>query len=69
PDSLLSLVRDRGCFPLKGALYVFRANLADIVKIVWWEGSGVCIYPNDWKNRSSAGPASVTPGTMPSFGH
>ncbi|RVO85373.1 transposase, partial [Sinorhizobium meliloti] len=24
--------------------YVFRAKRADRVKIVWWDGSGVCLY-------------------------
>ncbi|MBY3390899.1 IS66 family insertion sequence element accessory protein TnpB [Rhizobium laguerreae] len=27
-----------------GSLYVFRAKRADRVKIVWWDGSGVCLY-------------------------
>ncbi|MGO6831561.1 IS66 family insertion sequence element accessory protein TnpB, partial [Rhizobium ruizarguesonis] len=44
PDSLLSLVRDAGSDPFNGALYVFRAKRADRVKIVWWDGSGVCLY-------------------------
>ncbi|MCJ9674462.1 IS66 family insertion sequence element accessory protein TnpB [Neorhizobium sp. SHOUNA12A] len=44
PDSLLSLVRDAGGDPFNGALYVFRAKRADRVKIVWWDGSGVCLY-------------------------
>ena len=26
------------------ALYVFRSKRADRVKIVWWDGSGVCLY-------------------------
>ena len=43
-DSLLSLVRDAGSDPFNGALYVFRAKRADRVKIVWWDGSGVCLY-------------------------
>ncbi|KAA9382329.1 IS66 family insertion sequence element accessory protein TnpB [Neorhizobium galegae] len=47
PDSLLSLVRDAGSDPFNGALYVFRAKRADRVKIVWWDGSGVCLYAND----------------------
>lgn len=38
PDSLFSLVRDAGNDTFNGALYVFR------VKIVWWDGSGVCLY-------------------------
>ena len=44
PDSLLSLVRDAGSDPFSGALYVFRAKRADRIKIVWWDGSGVCIF-------------------------
>ena len=44
PDSLLSLVRDGGHDPFSGALYVFRAKRADRVKIVWWDGSGICLY-------------------------
>lgn len=47
PDSLLSLVRDAGSDPFNGSLYVFRAKRADRVKIVWWDGSGVCLYSND----------------------
>lgn len=44
PDGLLALVRDAGSDPFDGALYVFRAKRADRIKIVWWDGSGVCLY-------------------------
>ena len=44
PDSLMSLVRDTGNDPFNGALYVFRAKRADRVQVVWWDGSGVCLY-------------------------
>ncbi|MFT5130345.1 MAG: transposase [Rhodothermales bacterium] len=44
PDSLLAIVRDAGNDPYNGALYVFRAKRADRIKIVWWDGSGVCLY-------------------------
>jgi transposase len=43
-DGLLALVRDAGSDPFDGALYVFRAKRADRVKIVWWDGSGACLY-------------------------
>jgi transposase len=43
PDSLLSLVRDAGSDPFSGALYIFRAKRADRIKIVWRDGSGVCL--------------------------
>ena len=43
-DGLLSLVRDAGSDPFDGALYIFRAKRADRIKIVFWDGSGVCLY-------------------------
>ena len=39
---LISLVRDAGADPFDGSLYVFRAKRADRIKIVWWDGSGLC---------------------------
>ena len=44
PDGLMALVRDVGADPFNGALYVFRAKRADRIKIVWWDGSGLCLY-------------------------
>lgn len=44
PDGLVALVRDTGADPFCGALYVFRAKRADRVKIVWWDGSGLCLF-------------------------
>lgn len=37
-------MRDAGSDPFNGSLYVFRAKRADRIKIVWWDGSGVCLY-------------------------
>lgn len=44
PDGLVSLVRDAGADPFDGSLYVFRAKRSDRIKIVWWDGSGLCVY-------------------------
>ncbi|RUV50165.1 transposase [Mesorhizobium sp. M5C.F.Ca.IN.020.29.1.1] len=44
PLSLMALVRDGGVDPFDGSLYVFRPKTADRVKIVWWDGSGVCLH-------------------------
>jgi len=44
PDGLMAPVRDTGADPFSGALYVFRAKRADRVKIVWWDGSGLCLF-------------------------
>jgi transposase len=56
PDSLLSLVRDAGSDPFSGALYVFRAKRADRVKIVWWDGTGVCLFSKRLEKSSFCWP-------------
>lgn len=43
PDGLFGLERDAGADPFDGALYVFRAKRADRIKIVWWDGTGLCL--------------------------
>jgi transposase len=43
-SGLLALVQDSGADPFSGALYVFRSKRADRVKIVWWDGSGLCLF-------------------------
>ena len=43
PVSLMALLREGGVNPFNGSLYVFRSKRADRVKIVWWDGSGVCL--------------------------
>jgi transposase len=55
PDGLAALVRDTGADPFSGALYVFRAKRADRVKIVWWDGSGLCLFASGWTKTGSAG--------------
>jgi transposase len=33
--------------PFSGAVYVFRAKRADRVKVVFWDGTGLCLFSND----------------------
>jgi transposase len=33
-----------GADPFSGAVYVFRAKRADRVKLVFWDGTGVCLF-------------------------
>ena len=44
PDGLVSLVRDAGADPFNGSLYVFRSKRADRIKVVWFDGSGLCLF-------------------------
>lgn len=44
-EGLAALVRETmGTDPFSGAVYVFRAKRADRVKLVYWDGTGVCLF-------------------------
>jgi transposase len=44
-DGLAALVREEmRADPFSGAIYVFRAKRADRVKLVFWDGTGVCLF-------------------------
>lgn len=30
--------------PFSGTVFVFRAKRADRIKLVWWDGSGICLF-------------------------
>jgi transposase len=43
-DSLAALVQEAlGADPFSGTVYVFRAKRIDRVKLLWWDGSGLCL--------------------------
>lgn len=44
-EGLAALVREAmGADPFCGSVYVFRAKRADRVKLIWWDGTGVCLF-------------------------
>ena len=44
-EGLAALVREvMQVDPFDGAIYVFRAKRADRVKLVFWDGTGVCLF-------------------------
>jgi hypothetical protein len=44
-EGLAALVREvMRADPFDGAIYVFRAKRADRVKLVFWDGTGVCLF-------------------------
>ena len=44
-DGLAALVREiMQADPFDGAIYVFRAKRADRVKLMFWDGTGVCLF-------------------------
>lgn len=44
PDALAALVSaDYGGDAFSGVIYVFRAKRADWIKLIWWDGTGLCL--------------------------
>jgi hypothetical protein len=44
-EGLAALVREQmAADPFCGTVYVFRAKRADRVKLVFWDGTGVCLF-------------------------
>lgn len=44
-EGLAALVREAmAADPFSGTVYVFRARRADRVKLIYWDGSGVCLF-------------------------
>jgi len=64
-DGLAALVqevlRDN---PYSGAIYVFRAKRANRVKLLWWDGSGICMLTKRLENGQFRWPA-IADATMP----
>lgn len=51
-EGLAALVRETmGCNPFDGAIYVFRAKRADRIKLVFWDGTGVCLFAKRLEER------------------
>ena len=43
-DSLAALVQEAlTADPFCGTIYVFRSKRADRVKLLWWDGTGICL--------------------------
>ena len=36
--------RDMTADPFSGAVYVFRAKRADRIKLIFWDGTGLCLF-------------------------
>ena len=44
-DGLAAPVRETmTAEPLSGAIYVFRAKRADRIKLIFWDGTGLCLF-------------------------
>ena len=51
-EGLAALVRETiKADPFDGAIYVFRAKRADRIKLVYWDGTGVCLLAKRLEER------------------
>jgi transposase len=63
-EGLAALVREEmGADPFSGAVYVFRAKRADRIKLIFWDGSGVCLYAKRLEDGAFRWP-NVADGVM-----
>ena len=61
-EGLAALVREQmQADPFSGAVYVFRAKRADRVKLIYWDGTGVCLFAKRLEDGKSG---SVQDGVM-----
>jgi transposase len=43
-EGLAAVVKDQMKLePFSGVVFVFRAKRADRIKLLWWDGTGVCL--------------------------
>lgn len=63
-EGLAALVRESmGADPFSGAVYVFRARRADRIKLVYFDGTGVCLLAKKLEDGKFCWPA-ITDGVV-----
>ena len=48
--------------PFSGHLFVFRGRKANLIKIVFWDGTGLCLFTKRLEHGVFLWPPSVEPG-------
>ena len=71
-EGLVALVREEmRVDPFGGAIFVFRAKRADRIKLIFWDGTGLCLYakrlPVGETGGANGGAASRGPGCRASI--
>jgi len=63
-DGLAALVREiMRADPFDGAIYVFRAKRADRLKLLFWDGTGVCLLAKRLEDHAFCWP-KIEDGVM-----
>ena len=59
--------------PFVGHLFIFRGHRGDLIKIIWWDGQGACLFPKRLEHGKFVWPAtkegkvSLTPAQLAMF--
>jgi transposase len=48
--------------PFSGHLFVFRGRKADLIKIVFWDGTGLCLFTKRLEQGVFLWPPKIEPG-------
>ncbi len=48
--------------PFSGHLFVFRGRKANLIKIVFWDGTGLCLFTKRLEHGVFLWPSNVEPG-------
>ena len=48
--------------PFSGHLFVFRGRKADLIKIVFWDGTGLCLFTKRLEQGVFLWPPNIEPG-------
>lgn len=63
-EGLAALVKDQMRIdPFSGTVFVFRAKRADRIKLIWWDGTGVCLLAKRLEDGQFRWP-KIQDGTM-----
>jgi transposase len=41
--------------PFSGHLFVFRGRRGDLIKVLYWDGQGLCLFASGWSAAGSSG--------------
>jgi len=70
-DGLASLVQETlKENPFSGQLFVFRGKRGDLVKMIWWDGDGLCLFAKRLERgrfiwpQASSGSVALSPAQL-----
>ena len=48
--------------PFGGALFAFRGKRGGLIKLLWFDGQGLCLFSNGWTKATSSGRLPIPGG-------